>query len=90
LNVQTAIAAADDIAASVAKLVTTYRSLGQAGSRCMDRCGAGDSRYPERGGHSQLLDRRRRRPRLHASRPSSRGRRGTCRRAARHAELILP
>ena len=71
MNVQTAIARADEIATAVTGVVqkvsraTTH--VTKAGARRLDRCGSRDQRYPQRCRDSELSDRRRRGAWLHAS-----------------------
>ena len=77
MNVQTAIAPADEIAVTVTELVAKYRAaepgLEQAGARGLGRRRATGHRCTERRGYSQLSDRRRCGARLHAPGAASRG-----------------
>ena len=81
MNVQTAIAPADEIAATVTDIVGKYRRavprFGQTGARGLGRRGPENHRYAERRRDSELPDRRRCGARLHASGEASRGRGGT-------------
>ncbi len=71
MNVQTAIAPADDIAATVTGLVSKYRqqhqSLGQTGAGGLGRRGPEDHRFAERRRNSELPYRRRRGAGFHVS-----------------------
>ena len=71
MNVQTAIARADDIAAAVIGVVGKYRAERRMSPKPVLAVWVGadavDQRLAERRGNSELSDRRRRGPRLHAS-----------------------
>ena len=92
MNVQTAIAPADEIAATVTDLVGKYRQqhrrLGQAGARGLGRRGPEDHRSAERRRNSELSDRRRCGARLHASGAASRGGGGAGAGSARDAQRV--
>ena len=92
MNVQTAIARADDIAAAVTGVVRKYRAatshVAKAGACGLGRRGSVDQRFPERRRNSELSDRRRRRARLHAPGAPSRGGGGAGAGSAGDAERV--
>ena len=92
MNVQTAIASADDIAATVTGIVRKYREQRRGVAKPVLAVWVGADQkivdLAERRRNSQLSDRRRRRARLHVSGTSSRGGGSAGAGSAGHAERI--
>ena len=93
MNVQTAIAPADEIASGrdrrgAGSIAPSIADAAEAGTRGLGRRGSADRRLAERRRYSELPDRRRRRPRVHAPGSPSRGGGGAGAGSARHAERI--